>query len=289
MGRKPGQSRPPSAPGQPTSDGGFAGDLEGQALPFLHRYMLNYGQEAKIELVIDVISSTGIDVSVNGITRSGVINTVVPAPTDSSRDRFIRRIDDIPISLAVVDESVSEIQGNTFVTVSLRINEEMVFPLCSGYVYAQKPLAWPGPPLQDLRPDMGALDIISGANPAAGVEPTITVPDGQWWRLHWVSFQLITDATVDNRRVHLRFDPDTAGLQRFFSSVDHSASKTRTYTFAHFGHALDETDDQAIMAPLPWPFMVEPNCAISTDTTALAAGDDFSAMTLLREKFYHGT
>ncbi len=288
MGEAPGRRRAP-APGEPPRpDGGFGGDLQGQALPFLHRYMLNYGQEATFELQIRTQSTTDLRLQISGGTRSALINHKLNAGTAGDTATTTIRIDDFPIFLAVSDNDGTETQGNTFVTVNLLINGELVYNLLSGYVYAGKPLSWPAHNSKDLLPNRGEIGIVVSANPAAGAEITLTLDDNEIWLVHWASLQLVTDANAVSRRVHLVFTPDTAGLLHFFSDANQIESLTRDYMFSQLGDISDREDDTRLLIALPTNLWLEPATVISTDTTNFQVGDNFSVLTVMREKFYVG-
>ena len=288
MGRAPGARKAP-APGEPiVPDGGFDGDLAGQALPFLHRYMLNYGQESTFELQIRTQSTTNLRLQISGGTRSALINHKLNAGTAGDVATATIRIDDFPIFLAVSDNDGTEVQGHTFVTVNLLINGELVANLLSGYVYAGKPLSWPAHNSKDLIPNRGEISIVVGANPVAGAEATLTLDDNEIWLVHWASIRLVTDANAGNRRVHLVFTPDTAGLLHFFSDANQIESTTRDYTFSQQGDISDREDDTRLLVSIPNNLWLEPGTVITTDTTNIKAGDDFTAIVIMREKFYVG-
>ena len=288
MGRAPGARRAP-APDEPIRpDGGFGGELEGQALPFLHRYMLNYGQEATFQLQIRSQSSTDLALKISGGTRSALINHRFTAGTGADAKTTTIGIDDFPIFLAVHDRGGSEIQGNTFVTVNLLINGETVASLMSGYVYAGKPLTWPKTNTKDLLPNRGEIGMVVSSDPAAGAQVSLTVDDNEIWRVMWASIILVTDSNAANRLVHLVFTPDTAGQIDIFGDKLHTASLTRTHQFFPVGYMFQRADGDIIQAPLANDFWIEPSTVISTEITAGQAGDDFGPLAIMREKFYVG-
>ena len=288
MGERPGARRAP-APGEAPAPGPrVPGTDENQALPFLHRYMLNYGPEAVFELQIRTQSSTNINLRIAGGTRSALINHKLLAGSGADAKTIDIRIDDFPIFLAVTDIGGGEIQGNTFVTVNLIINGQIVACLMSGYVYPAKPLTYPDNKLQDLLPNRGEISIEVGADPAAGAEAILIMDDNEIWRVMWAAIQLVTDANAANRRVHLVFTPDTAGSTDLFGSTDQTASLTRDYSFAQYGVIPDEIDSTKILVNLPNELWLEPNTAITTATTNIQAADNFGPIVIMREKFYVG-
>lgn len=131
----------------------------------------------------------------------------------------------------------------------------------------------------------GNLLTLTSANPAAGVEWSYTVPDGEVWKIHHIDAQLVTAATVGSRRVHIRFTDLDGSIIDAFSSVDQIISETKNYSVAHFGSTPDETDSNFILINIPDGILVNGGGTIRSVTTNLAAGDNWSVATILVEKY----
>lgn len=286
MGEAPGRRQPP-APGEPVRpDGGFGGELAGQALPFLHRYMLNYGQEAKFELVVKSKSTSGPRFRVAGGTRSALINIRHQASSAGSTVTTRHGIDDFPVFLTVSDVSGSQIQGNTYVSIHLEINENPVVSLISGFLSADKGLSWPGPPLAEKIPNHGEISSLASANPAAGAQVSLTVDDDEIWRVLWMSIRLVTDATSATRQLHITLDNGGTGIVNVFSSIGQTASQARNYTFGIFGTFTTKLENEDILVAIPDELWLEGDTAITTTLDNGVAGDDLGALSIMREKFY---
>ena len=286
MGEGPGPISQPRAPGAPPSDGGFGGDLRGQALPFLHRYMLNYGQEAKFELVIKSKSSSSPRFRVAGGTRSALINIRHQASGVGDLVTTRHGIDDFPVFLTVSDVAGSQIQGNTYVSIHLEINENPVISLISGFLSADKNLSWPGPPLVEKIPNHGEISSLASSDPAAGAQVSLTIDDDEIWRVIWCSIILVTDGTSATRQLHLTFDNGGSGIVNTYSSIGQTASQTRQYTFGIFGTFTSKLEDNDILVAIPDQLWLEPDTAITTTIVNGVAGDNLSALSIMREKFY---
>ena len=264
-------------------------NLKRQSLPFLHRNMLNYGREATFELIVKSKSTTGVILRIAGGTRSSLISTRHETATDGTITTTTHNIDDFPIFLSVDDPDLTDDQGETFVSVSLRINKDISLPLMSGSVYELKPLTYPSNTMRDPMPNRGEIGIVQSADPAAGSNASITIDNDEIWRIIWASIQLATDGTAATRRLHLRFTPDTAGEISTFSDSNHTANITRQYSFVQFGEISDSLDSTKVLGPMPSEMWMEPSTVIAAVVINIQSGDDLTPLVIMREKFYTGT
>ncbi len=188
--------------------------------------------------------------------------------------------------LSVVDENNFFRQGQCHIVLSLVINDDTLYHLCSGIVYANMGVTYPNTSRGDSRPGGGNLTDITGTNPAAGSEISETVTSGEVWRLISMTFTLVTSATVANRRVHFQVNGGEGRLLDAFSDIDQPASTTRQYTVAAFGNLPDREDGDDILIPIPPDFLVSNTDTLETSTTNLQSGDNFSAPILYYESFF---
>jgi hypothetical protein len=116
-----------------------------------------------------------------------------------------------------------------------------------------------------------------GTDPAAGAEISQTVPAGEYWTLTSVLAQLVTSATVANRRVHLIVDDGTNVVANYTAAADQAASATVTYTWD--GGGADATavrDGVASSGQLPIGLQLRrPGWRIRTLTSAIDVGDNW--------------
>lgn len=124
--------------------------------------------------------------------------------------------------------------------------------------------------------------VVTGADPAAGAEISVTAPNGKSWDLLAVKFTLVTSAAVANRRPALALDDGTTEWYRWRTGVDQAASLTRSYNFLHSLSA--EADRSATFGemyePLEDELLLGPGSRIKTVTDALQAGDNYGAPVL---------
>ena len=118
-------------------------------------------------------------------------------------------------------------------------------------------------------------------NPAAGAEINYVVPVGIQWKLNALFFQLVTDANVAARLVHLY-------VANSYGIVYHAANATgpAENLTAIYSIAPSNTYRQGGAAPVVifhgWPdsLILEEGARIYTATDLIQAGDQFSAITL---------
>jgi len=258
----------------------------GLALPFLTRKMLTFDHEAFFELRIRSQADTAAVLTIRGLTRDGVFtfrHTTV-AGGNTTTETF--RIPDVPITVSVIDENQAYDQGECYAALSLSVNGGVVHALCSGLVFSQKAISFPQAESNPYMPDRGFIRTRTSADPAAGSELTITVPDGRIWNVLAVSFQLVAAAVAASRRVHVVFSASGGPTINVFSDIDQIINETRNYSVAHFGHVLDSLDDNDILIPLPDKMLLIPESTITTETTNLDGADNFGAMSVLVEEFW---
>lgn len=256
------------------------------SLPFLTRDMFRFGRTAAIRLRVRVMANTPIDVLIKFATREGISEHLARYTGTGVVQTFNIGISEIPIFLSAVTETASIKQGDCYVSVDLQINQETVLTMCSGYVYNLHSISWPQTNNPDIIPGRGGIRFQNGEDPAAGVEIQDAVPAGQLWRLLSVRLQLVTDANVANRRVHLVTDNNSFTGVDIFGDQDQAASLTRNYTFACFGSIPDTLDDNDILVNIPNDIYILGSGFIITQTTNLQAGDNFSNATYCIEQLY---
>ncbi|MCI0557322.1 MAG: hypothetical protein MN733_02425 [Nitrososphaera sp.] len=260
--------------------------VETTSFPFLTRKMLSFEHNAVFGLRIAVQSSVTSPIVIRGLTREGVFAFQLSPTADSAIVNTNFRIPDIPIALSVVDLAAVLVQGETFVTVSLTINGDVVQQLMSGWVYNQKALSWPVISGDDQRPGGGRLLTITGDNPAAGAECSDTVPSGQIWKIHIARLNLVADATAANRLIHLVLNDGTTDYADFFTTIAHTASENKFYTFSSAATNSEGSQDNDIAAVFPEFIWLPEAHIIKTETTAIQAGDNYAAPIYMVERFF---
>jgi hypothetical protein len=119
--------------------------------------------------------------------------------------------------------------------------------------------------------------IVASADPAAGAEPSITIPVGVEEDVYEVQFVLVTDCTAANRVPVLKI---TRGSVTFVADAQQysTASQTRTYTWALGVNTLATTDTEQKTG---WAGAVlRAGDVITVDVLNIQGADDASAMLL---------
>lgn len=133
------------------------------------------------------------------------------------------------------------------------------------------------------RPEV-PFEALAGADPAAGAEGiAYTVPAGQAWIVHSLNIQLVTDATVANRRIHLVVDDGSTIYGRWFASQVQAASLTQDYSIGLVDTGVQDNINGSLVVPLP--LRLGAGHRLRTITTALQAGDNYGAPMALIERW----
>ncbi|MBA7547833.1 hypothetical protein ES705_40271 [subsurface metagenome] len=129
----------------------------------------------------------------------------------------------------------------------------------------------------------GRIVSITGTDPAAGAEISETVPARRRWRILAVRFSLVTDDTAVTRQIGIIIDDGTNTLLKILILSLQGLSTTRNYTLANFPIAETRVNDD-LFHSFP-PLCLSTGCRLRTVTTALQAGDNYSAPQLLIEEW----
>lgn len=256
---------------------------ESQALPFLTRKMLAFEHATTFSLRIRSQCAGTVTFQIRGFTKAGPFAFKHTSASTSVATTQDFRIPDVPISVNVIDTGDNVRQGQAYIAIYLVIDGDQMMELCSGFVYGGKSITYPNTNTGEALPGRANIGSTSGSNPAAGTEVSISVPTFEIWNIFYVMVQLITDATVANRRVHLRFTNGGGGLIDCFSDQDQVASTTRNYCFAKYGALPDTLDDTEILVPIPNDIYLIPESTIETATTNLQATDNFGIPRVVKE------
>ena len=173
---------------------------------------------------------------------------------------------------------VTSLTGTCFVTLSTgrgttatRVLTQM---LAGGYITNASSFSWPPGRLMNAPEGPGRLRLITGTNPAAGVEISETVPTNARWRLRSIRFSFTASADVATRRVRLVVDDGTTTIWRTDAQITQVASTARTY---HFGRG-QVTDSLNVIDTVNYglpPFVLPAAARFSTLTVSLQALDNY--------------
>jgi hypothetical protein len=154
------------------------------------------------------------------------------------------------------------------------------------FVSTNNPLMWPGGPNVEPLDGAGALRLVSGTTPGAGVNVVETVPTNARWELLAFYVALTTSAAVANRIVQLGIDDGANAYVWATSGQNHAASAAVIYSWWPGANVLTLAAQSEIIQPLPIGLRLPAGHRMITNTVNIQAGDQFSQVRyLVREWF----
>ena len=260
-----------------------------QGLPFFTWNMLDFEHALAFSIEITTQARVAVIVTIRGFTKEGYFEYNHTTTNDSTPDVEQFRIPDFPIFLSVNCADLAGLQGDIWASVRMVINGDVFMTLCSGMVYFGKQISYPNIVNDDMRPGGGRIIDVVSSDPAAGVEESLTIPTGHMWRIIAASFTLVAAASAANRSVHMVFTTPNGVVIDTYPDIDQIISETKRYSFAHYGEGGGRSDNNVILATIPEYLILPPASTITTVTSGLQAGDNFSAMALLVEQWFAPT
>lgn len=156
--------------------------------------------------------------------------------------------------------------------------------LCEGYATNTRAISWPTGVNTDPVNGVGAIRSITGTIPAPGVDISETVPANAKWRLAAVRFRLTTSAVVGVRVVMLIITDGTNTVYNMAVNIGQAASAVVEYNYAD-GMALTSNSVSQQDCPLPRQLFMMPNWKLTTLTSAIQVGDQFSLFQYVVEEW----
>jgi hypothetical protein len=127
--------------------------------------------------------------------------------------------------------------------------------------------------------------IVTGADPAAGQEFSVTVPTGEVWEVLSLEATLVTNATAASRYVQIIIDNGTTEFARVGSPVAQAASQTILYTASPLVGAMPSSaPSNAMVMNLPVQLLL-PGYRVRSVTASLQTGDNWGAPVLYVVKY----
>ena len=127
---------------------------------------------------------------------------------------------------------------------------------------------------------------VSGTDPGANTEATLTVPAGEYWVVHGGFCKIVCSAQSANRNVKILWRTEDSG--NFFApyaNLGCNAAANETISFIHSSTAEDtQFNSQGwSVASQTFPFVLPPASVGTTATTNLQSSDNLTALFCLRE------
>lgn len=149
--------------------------------------------------------------------------------------------------------------------------------LCRGYVYEGHALT--DGVIEGMLDGPGKIRELSVANPAAGANLEVQIPEGTRWRLRYLRFNFTTSATVADRVVSVKIVDGAVGpssLMGWICGITQTASLGYLYSFSELGVPALLLRSQ-VHASLP-PIVLSGTRGFGTDIIDLQVGDQVSAV-----------
>lgn len=194
------------------------------------------------------------------------------------------------LSAAVEPIAGSFMHGQVFVELALLRGltsaAVVTAALLSEYLQPSFPKGWPAGRVLSSVEGPGVVRAVQGADPAAGVEPSITVPTGARWRVLAFSAQLVTDATAANRFPMFEVNDPTlaANVYRAAPAAAQAASLTQAYQVGPHG-VVAAVVNGLVMMPSPVELHVFAGQILRFTTTNIQAGDNWTAPLAIVEEW----
>lgn len=253
--------------------------------PFPTRDMLSFGGEISFILRVQTQTIATTTVEVTGMSKDGPFKFRFITGTDGSIEERDFPLPDIPVFASVRDVGEDTTQGELYARMLLVGNGNELTELGAGLVYNSRSVTWPFSNVTDQLPGHGHFKIVTSADPAAGAEATISVPQHKLWRVYSVEFDLQSDSNAATRRVHLIFGETGVNGINCFADTSQIVNELFHYSAAHFGGSIDAEHDDDKLIPIPNPLWLMSEEVIETETTAIQAGDNFTPLRVRVEEF----
>ena len=139
--------------------------------------------------------------------------------------------------------------------------------------------------MANLPEGSGTVLSYSGADPAAGVDATITCPPATRWLILAASITIVTDATVADR--YLRLLAFNGGLTVVYAiaTLAIPANTTRSNVWFPTAQQFTAAIGGITNAPLPPRLLLAAGDALTVSPTAMQIGDNLTALTISVEEW----
>lgn len=258
--------------------------MENGLLPFLSRKQLNFQEATAFGIRIISRSATTANLAIRGFTKEGQFSFLHTTLATNAEKTETFNVPDVPIMFTIDDPTVSAAQGLCYVRVELTLNGSSIYSLGSSYINGARGLSWPLSKQETSEQTKGLIAIATSADPAAGAELSFTVAAGTSYKLLAIRFSLVTAAVAASRRVHIVLTVDAIKVLDTFGTTDQIISETKVYSCFPMAGLTASSNGDDILIPIPKDLILTPGSIITTETTNLDGGDDFSVMQLFVER-----
>lgn len=260
-------------------------DNKSKTATFLNRDMLDFKHGSAWSLVLDLFSESSGNIVIRGMTKEGRFEFIQPVGSGSLQQQFVYGISDIPIFVTVTASHIDIGVNASHIQLTLGLNGTRLFVLCSGYPRQSKNLTWPSIQSVDTLSDRGQLVALTGTNPGAGVQISVTVPPKNWWLIKSLFATLVTNATGGNRRPTLQITVNGIIVLLCSAGTVTTANSTVRYSWADGLGLLTDGQNLISNTPLPRELLLPPGSIIDIIDAEFSAGDNWSAPNLYVQRY----
>jgi hypothetical protein len=211
------------------------------------------------------------------ITTAGVTPSIIP----------LQQVEGFILSATVETPGAS--RGSAFVMLIVRRGQGTGDAttgqlLLSGYPGAGFAVGYPATPAASPLDGRGSILVQTVGNPAAGADWSFTIPAGLQMILRSLRCRLTTSAAVANR-IPLFSANDGAGHGYYEGAVNSVVAASLAFDLMAFHGATGTVISTQAWAGLPFEMRMLPGHVIQSQTGAIQAADQYSAIVLLFEQF----
>lgn len=247
-----------------------------RTLPFLNRAMLDFGSTSQISIQLSLISSLATDYVLRGMTKSGPFQYRFTAVGDGSIETKEFEMTDIPTLVGLYAAEDNNQRPIAHATVHLAVQGTKVGILAQGVVNTVFGITYPISLPPNSMQSGGAVFAPNIADPAAGAEMSLSVPNNQAWEILYMSLKLVTDGNAANRTVAFRIQDGVSYNRTYVAGTVQTATQTVTYNFTPGGTTGVSVANNEQFIKLDTPTFIMPLSTLSTVTTNMQATDNYS-------------
>lgn len=248
--------------------------------------------DGNVSLRVNVWNAlTGVTVTIRmrflGIDGQEVDNSfdVTPATNRTKTSLDFALGVGFPLNIIAFASAGAPTIGQTFVQVQLvRGSGGAALPMATliqSYCTSVQTLSFPGSPILSSLEGAGAVRVITGTQPGAGVEVTETVPAGARWQVLSFLGRFQTSAAVAARVPGLLIDDGANILFGGGPNSNQPASQTVKHIWAPGNTMVTSIDGSYVLVPMPIGLTLSAGARMRTLTSLIDAADQWSQIVYL--------
>jgi hypothetical protein len=212
------------------------------------------------------------------------VQTLAPATNRTASTLVFGLTEGVLLSADAIVTAGAPVNGQTFVFLQLCRGLtgaiQRVLTFAQGYITANDSLFFPNDTYLDSLSGPGFQRTVQQANPAAGVDWTVTVPAGVRWQLQSIFAVLTTSAAAANRLPRIQIDDGVNVIFAVPAAVNETASLAWLNSWGAGAGAGAFVDPNAIALALPNDLYLLAGWRVRVVTANIQAADQWSQINL---------